>query len=123
LAKKIQHSKTEQELSKNISNLENHCKDNHFDDFWQWFDSEFLSEEWLEAWVDMGRVSRDGLYNTNDYTEALLKNLIPLETKTNIANLLTVLIDVVFPYYEHEVEEAIKRQVCGFSLFVNGNVG
>jgi len=56
---------------------------------------EQLDEEWLYSWVDLRRKSRDGLFNTNDFTEALV----------------TVLVETVFPFYEDKMAQEEIRQV------------
>jgi len=83
-AKAIQRSKNDDLLQKNIDTLRKHCRKNSLD------------EDWLDSWVDVRRVSREGLFNTNDFTEALL---------------IAVLVETVFPFYEDMVEVESNRKV------------
>jgi len=52
------------------------------------------------AWVDVERESREGLFNTNNYTEALLKHFNPTQKADDIANVLHQIVEVSLPYYE-----------------------
>jgi len=56
----------------------------------------------LYTWVDVGRKSRDGLHNTNDFTEALL---------------IAVLIETVIPWYENVIETE-KQMVCSIKTLI-----
>jgi len=74
-------------LQESIEALDKYCRKNK------------LHEDWLYSWVDVQRQSRDGLFNTNDFTEALL---------------ITVLVETVFPYYEDLValaDEGIPTEI------------
>src|SRR4051794_14852464 len=100
LAKLIQHSVTSDSLEENIDTLHTYYSKNSLDNFMTWFDHQYLNDDWIESWIDIDRPPCEGLFNTNDFTEAMLKQLVPIMTTTSVANLVTVLVETVFPYYE-----------------------
>jgi len=68
------------------------------DNCWDWFNKEFLSAQWLQTWVDFYRSdSREGFFNTNDFSEALL---------------ISLLVETVFPWYESKVQSDESATVC-----------
>lgn len=95
LAKFVQRSKTKEDLEHNIETLRKYCVEEKLENFLTWFENEWLSDDWLDTWVDVNRQSREGLFNTNDFTEALLVNII---------------VETVFPFYESKIEQEINRQ-------------
>lgn len=111
LAKKIQRSKTEGDLERNIENLRAHCDEQNLEKFRTWFEKVYLCDDWLQTWIDLYRPSREGLFNTNNFTEALLKQLVPLPKVTSVANLILVIVETVFPYYENILEMEQSRLV------------
>jgi len=98
-------------LDENITGFETHCQKNKLTNFLQWFQDQYLHQDWLPTWVDVDRPEREGFSNTNDFTEALLKQLVPIGTTTSVANLVTVLVQTVFPYYEDMVIQEETKEV------------
>ena len=73
---KIQRSANAEELAKNIGDMAIFCKANKLNEFLGWFENSLLDEDWRDSWVDLTRISRSGIYNTNNASESFFKNLL-----------------------------------------------
>ncbi|KAL6046014.1 GTP--RNA guanylyltransferase [Balamuthia mandrillaris] len=75
LLKRVQHALTEEEEEKVLELLES-----SFSDFYTYFKANWLSADWKDAWMTRSRPGfREGLYNTNNTTEALWKKVVRLD--------------------------------------------
>ncbi|KAL6040452.1 putative High mobility group protein B3 [Balamuthia mandrillaris] len=75
LLKRVQHAPTEEEEEEALELLES-----SFGDFYTYFKANWLSADWKDAWTTRSRPGfREGLYNTNNATEALWKKVVRLD--------------------------------------------
>ncbi|KAL6064375.1 Transcription factor BYE1 [Balamuthia mandrillaris] len=75
LLKRIQHAPTEEEEEEARELLQA-----SFGDFYTYFEANWLSADWKDAWTTRNRPGfREGLYNTNNVTEALWKKVVRLD--------------------------------------------
>ena len=84
--------------------------------FSEYFHQHWLTPEWESGWVDMDRPgARCGLWNTNNASESFFKTLLR-SFLGGIGNrkpkdLLAIVENNVFPYYEKKAIENQKRKV------------
>ena len=58
-------------------NTKFHCRRKKKTRFWQYFETYWLRDEWLESRIDSERPgNRIGLYNTNNHCEAFFKKIL-----------------------------------------------
>lgn len=103
IIKKIQRQQGE--MDKNLSELNSVCHSAGLDQFYRWFQREFI-DDWFLEWSDLGRESRSGLNNTNNASEAffktLLRGFLKGITTYSPAELLNIIQDEVIPVLEYK---------------------
>jgi len=78
--------------------------------FSEFFIKEYLCDAWKYTWIDLSRPSRDGLWNTNKYSEALFRTIgrsffESKSTLLDISDMMLVLLDKAIPYYDLRLQQ------------------
>ena len=101
--KRIARAQSRQELNRAIREFDRKTRD--LKKFNELIHSRWLSEEWIDGWIDLGRPGdRTGLFNTNNASETWFKQLLRTHlggrTGYGIAKVLRIITDIVFPKAE-----------------------
>jgi len=62
-------------MQKKKEELVSWCQDKELTAFISWLDK-YASDNWLEAITDANRVENEGLWNTNNFTENQIRNIV-----------------------------------------------
>ena len=100
LVKAIQRSKTEKSLERNTHIF--HLRAPKLSQsFYFYFKNSWLCKKWIKSFCDIYRVHSEGLWNTNNFTEAQIKRLGILffkrKTTASIVHLLTQITQAIIP--------------------------
>ena len=123
-----QRCKTSTDLNASIEEFrfwaENHEEENIVTWWQEYFEPNWIAEDWPELWSDIHRSSRAGLFNTNNITENMIRRLSQMflvGKRVTTSKLLRVLLDTVVPWVRvvrvqglenlvHRIDRASKRQ-------------
>jgi hypothetical protein len=103
----LQHARTKEDWDAAWKELLSHASPA----FIEYFETHWLSPDWLHAWSDIQRVlDREGIRNTNNLTEALFKKITRFFFRQRMAKSFASLIFVFVAVLQHYQTELRQQQ-------------
>jgi hypothetical protein len=105
LIRMVQRSSTEEQLRSNIAFALQELKEQlRLPNMATYLEDNWFVDRWLYSWIDLHRPSRRGLYNTDNASEAIFKQLTTIFLRgkglLSLHSLASKIVLTVLPYYD-----------------------